>query len=384
MNAAHVSPAAGADAVRERILAAREQKAKLRVVGGGAWKHAGRQVSATQSLSLAHDRGIVEYVPGDLTLTARAGATLAEIETATREHDQWLPLDPWGGDSGTIGATVSTATAGPHAYAMGLPRDVVLGVEMVSGTGQIIRAGGRVVKNVAGFDLTRLAVGSWGTLGVVTEVTVRLRARPPETRTVVLAAPGDASALSAIAAKVRALPFAPLACELVDARLAALLGLPSRSAVIVRVAGNARAVAAQLDHLRGLTAAHDAPDDIWKALREIELTGCASWRWSQLPSAFGDTWTAAAHATRSLHSAMLHASVMRGVVRVLVPIAANDSASDMARAATAFTGTTAIEALPAAAWQHVDLSPAQDAVSRAIRLKFDPDGVLNPGILGDA
>lgn len=373
----------GTVAVAERLRRAREERERLRVMGVGTWIDAGRAVASTATMSIGHDRGIVEYVPGDLTLTARAGTTLAEIELATREHGQWLPLDPWGGDAGSIGATVSTATTGPHAYAFGLPRDNVLGVEMVTGAGHVVRAGGRVVKNVAGFDLTRLAIGSWGTLGVITEITVRLRSRPQHTRTVAFRAAKDAGGLSAVAVKLRALPFAPLACELVDGALAARMGLRSGPAMIVRLGGNRRALDAQVDAFRTLAELDDAPDDVWSALRRSDTPGAATWRWSNLPSLFGDTWTAAAAATHEFPEALLHGSVLRGVVRVIVPAHSSIPAEDLARAATAFTGTIAIEALPRHAWPLVDLPPAHEVLSRAIRAKFDPDGILNPGIAGE-
>ena len=92
-----------------------------------------------------------------------------------RAHDQWLALDPAG--DGTIGATVATCSYGPGATLFGTPRDAVLGMTVVLGTGEIVRPGGRVVKNVAGFDLTRLMVGAWGWLGVITEITLRVRPR---------------------------------------------------------------------------------------------------------------------------------------------------------------------------------------------------------------
>ena len=130
-------------------------------------------------------------MPGDLTLTARAGTTLAEIERATAAERQLLALDPYGTARGTIGATIATASAGPLAHAFGTPRDLVLGLEFVTGDGAVIRAGGRVVKNVAGFDLTRLLTGAWGTLGVITEVSVRLRALPEMEESVALAVRDD-------------------------------------------------------------------------------------------------------------------------------------------------------------------------------------------------
>src|SRR4029453_16598216 len=105
-------------------------------------------------------------------------------------------LAPWGGDAGSLGATAATATAGPMSGALGTPRDIVIGLEAVTGTGDVVRGGGKVVKNVAGFDLTRLMVGAWGTLGIVTEVSVRLRALPEREATVAVAAPNAAPPLS--------------------------------------------------------------------------------------------------------------------------------------------------------------------------------------------
>jgi len=149
----------------------------LRIVGRGTWLDAGSPVSASRQLVLADDHGIVAYVPDDLTITVRAGTTLRELDETLGAHDQWIALDPEGGADVTIGATVATCSYGPAAAFFGTPRDQVLGMTVVLGTGEVIRVGGRVVKNVAGFDLTRLMIGAWGTLGVITEVTLRVRSR---------------------------------------------------------------------------------------------------------------------------------------------------------------------------------------------------------------
>jgi glycolate oxidase FAD binding subunit len=149
----------------------------LRIVGRGTWLDAGSPVAATTRLTLADDSGIVSYVPGDLTITARAGTTLRELAQTLSEHDQWIALDPEGGEDVTIGATVATCSYGPSAMIFGTARDQLLGMTLVTGLGETIRPGGRVVKNVAGFDLTRLMTGAWGTLGVITEVTFRVRSR---------------------------------------------------------------------------------------------------------------------------------------------------------------------------------------------------------------
>ena len=149
----------------------------LRIIGCGTWLGAGSPVVADMRLTLADDSGIVAYVPDDLTVTVRAGTTLRELGETLGQHDQWVALDPEGGPDITIGATVATCSYGPAAALFGTARDQVLGITVVLGTGEVIRPGGRVVKNVAGFDLTRLMIGAWGTLGVITEVTLRVRSR---------------------------------------------------------------------------------------------------------------------------------------------------------------------------------------------------------------
>lgn len=150
---------------------------RLRVIGGGGWLDAGSPVVADRGVALGHDTGVVAYVPGDLTVTVRAGTTLGEIDAVLSEHGQWLALDPAGAPAATIGAVVATDSSGPAAALYGTARDQVLGMTVVTGAGEIVRPGGRVVKNVAGFDVTRLMIGAWGTLGVVTEITLRVRAR---------------------------------------------------------------------------------------------------------------------------------------------------------------------------------------------------------------
>ncbi|HMC57151.1 MAG TPA: FAD-binding protein [Gemmatimonadaceae bacterium] len=365
----------------DRVLAARAAHMPLRIQGAGTWMRAGRPTDIADTLSVAADRGIIEYVPGDLTITVRAGTTLDEVAAATEPHAQWLPLDPWGGNAGTIGATLATATSGPHSHAFGLPRDVALGVEVVTGSGQVVRAGGRVVKNVAGFDLTRLMIGAWGTLGVITEATLRLRARPEVTRTVAIEL-SAATALADVVTRLRALPFAPLACEVLHAGAAALLGFDAGDVLIARLGGNARAVASQLDLMRALGTMSDVPEDVWSRLRQLGLHAAGEWRWSQLPSAFANTWSSADRSARQFPGSLRHGSPMRGVVRVVIPGTAGGDHTDMASGATGFDGTVAVDVLPPTDWARVAPGVAQDPLSRSIRAKFDPEAILNRGILG--
>lgn len=156
----------------------RETRDPLRIVGGGTWLHGGGPWADALPLPLHHLRGVVEYTPGDLVITVAAGTTLAELAATTAEHAQMFALVPYGAPHATIGAVVATAAPAPLAFGDYTVRDLVLGVQVVTGRGDITRAGGRVVKNVAGFDLVRLHAGAFGTLGVITEVSLRLHARP--------------------------------------------------------------------------------------------------------------------------------------------------------------------------------------------------------------
>lgn len=165
-------------AVQQIAHTIRDATAPLRIVGGGSWVQGGGPWADAVPLSTAQLRGVVEYVPGDLVITVSAGTTLAELATITGEHGQMLAMAPYGSAHATIGAAIATASPGPLSYGDYTMRDLVLGLQVVTGNGDITRAGGRVVKNVAGFDLVRLHTGAFGTLGVITEVSLRLHAVP--------------------------------------------------------------------------------------------------------------------------------------------------------------------------------------------------------------
>jgi glycolate oxidase FAD binding subunit len=369
------------DAVREAI----DRRSPLRIVGAGRWLDAGRPVLADGVLELSSLAGITEYVPGDLTLTARAGTRLGEIARAASANGQWLALDPLGDDEGTLGATVATASYGPLATAFGTPRDVVLGAQFVTGTGAVVRGGGRVVKNVAGFDLVRLVIGAWGTLGVLTEITVRLRARPEVDTTVVVAIDESPDGVAGLGARLRALPFTPFAAEVVNAALAAHIGLAARQALLVRLGGSEDAVRSHRAALQPLGEVRDAPADVWPALRRAEPTESACVRLSRRPSRFGETW-AEARTLGGSQTVFMHGSPLRGVVRcVIVPRGPSTDFESQLRDALAAraNATRVFERLPAALWRVVAPSPVADRLSRGIKAAYDPHCLLNPGILGD-
>jgi glycolate oxidase FAD binding subunit len=389
------SAAGGVARLVEAVRDAQARRAPLRIVGAGRWLDAGRLVRAEATLSIAPLSGITEYVPGDLTLTAGAGTTLGEIARATAAHGHWLTLDPFGDDDGTLGATVATGSAGPLATGFGTPRDIVLGVEFVTGIGAVVRAGGRVVKNVAGFDLVRLVTGAWGSLGALTEVTVRLRARPEVDETVAVAVGNGPQQLTALASSLRALPFTPYAVEVVNATLAGRLGLEPRGCVLVRVGGSGDAVRAQRTALSALGELRDVTGPLWPTLRDAEPPGSACLRLSRLPSRFADTWADATRLTEQFSDALVHGAPLRGVVRCVVPnvSTARDGGRGhavvgiqerLARALTApFDGTRIFERVPDTIWRAFGPSVVPDRLSQGIKAAYDPLCLLNPGILGD-
>jgi len=370
----------GTAAVAEAVHAAAAACTPLRLVGRGTWLDAGRPVRAITSLSLAPLAGIVDYTPGDLTLTAGAGTTLAEIARVTRAERQWLALDPFGSPEGTLGATVATTSAGPLAHAFGTPRDNVLGLEFVTGTGAVVHAGGRVVKNVAGFDLTRLLVGSWGTLGAITEVTVRLRARPEVDATIVLPAPAAPTSLGALLDQLRAAPVAALAAELLNAPLAVQLGVADGPALLVRLAGNADLVRAEQAALAALGDAAAAPVDVWDRLRACEPAGAAVARFSGPPARMAATWTHALEVAERWPGTAAHASVGRGVARCVLPT--GDARALASALQPTFAGTRIFERLPNELWATLAPTAVADRLSRGVKRAYDPHGLLNPGILG--
>jgi glycolate oxidase FAD binding subunit len=133
--------------------------------------------------------GIVEYEPADLTLTAMAGIRGRDLLSRTSSSGQWLPLDPPGWGDATLGGLLATGESGSVAQIYGRTRDLTLGLTLVAGDGRVLDVGGRVVKNVAGFDLVRLAVGSRGALGLITRASVRLFPRPERDVGLLVSAP---------------------------------------------------------------------------------------------------------------------------------------------------------------------------------------------------
>lgn len=383
MTARAHSRTAPALAALDCISSARAARRPLRIRGAGSWLGAGRPVSAHSELSLEGARGIVEYVPGDLTITVGAATTLGDIAEATSRERQWLALDPAGDDSGTIGATVATGSSGSLAHAFGTPRDQVLGVEFVTGAGTVVRGGGRVVKNVAGFDLTRLVVGSWGTLGVITEMSLRLRALPEVDTTVAVALPRDVAAVASMLTRLTDARLAAYALEIVNEPLASRMGLGSTALLLARLAGNSALVSAQQATLASFGDARPHVDaSAWRQIRGCD-TGCGVvLRLSQRRSMLADTWNRAIAIAKHA-GGYVHGTVSRGIVRVCLPGEPFALAQILRAELDRFPGTVIFEQLPSPLWTELARPTALDPLSRGVKRAFDPDAILNRGILGE-
>src|SRR5690606_14716789 len=190
------------EGVREVVAAALADAALLEIAGAGSRRGLGRPVTADRALSLDRLAGITLYEPEELVLSARAGTPLSEIRAALGAHDPHLAFEPpdWGPmlggteDAATIGGVIAANLSGTRRVRAGAAREHLPGARMVTGRGEVIRTGGRVVKNVTGYDLCKLLAGTHGTLAVMTELTVKVLPRPEKTRTLLLFGQDEAAA----------------------------------------------------------------------------------------------------------------------------------------------------------------------------------------------
>jgi len=179
--------------LRERVLEAAAAKRPLDIAGGGSKAFLGR-LAEGERLDVTHHRGILDYEPRELVITARCGTPLAEIETTLAERNQMLPFEPpHFADTATLGGCIATGLSGPRRPYSGAARDLLLGVRLLNGRGEILRFGGAVMKNVAGYDIPRLMCGAMGTLGVLLEVSLKVLPLPSREITLVYdESPGEA------------------------------------------------------------------------------------------------------------------------------------------------------------------------------------------------
>lgn len=239
--------------VSELLRHADQKGLKVTVSGGGSKRgFGGRRETYDLEISMSACRGVVEHRCGDLTMTARAGTTIRELTEILSKEGQMLPCDPRWPDTATIGGVIAANETGPRRLRYGSPRDFVIGLRVVYPDGRIIRTGGKVVKNVAGYDMNKLFVGSMGTLGVITEVTVKLRPLPPSRGLVfLLFPPGKEEAIQPCVNGIQASVLEPCTLECLNPALTGeLMGKTDHYALMIAFEDGEESVRAQMDRLR--------------------------------------------------------------------------------------------------------------------------------------
>ncbi len=339
---------------RERVLAAAVDKAPLRIRGGGTKDFYGNKPEGAL-LDTTNHTGIVAYEPTELVVTARAGTRLAELEAALAETGQMLAFEPPHFGEATVGGCVAAGLSGPRRATAGSVRDFVLGVKLLDGKGEILNFGGQVMKNVAGYDVSRLMAGALGTLGLLLEVSLKVLPKPPAEATLRLELPQDKAIEAMNRWGGQPLPISATCWS--DGQLT------------LRLSGARAAVAAAREKIGGEAVA-DA-DGFWRAVREQQddyFSGeAALWRLS-LPS-------------KTAPLALPGAQLIEwgGALRWLT----FDGPAALVREAAARAGghATLFRGSDKSAGAFQPLPAPLMAIHRNLKRSFDPQGLFNPGRL---
>ncbi len=362
-------------------------------------------------LSLDRLNRITDYQPADLTVTAEAGVRMPDLAATLHRENQMLPLDPPFAAEATVGGVIATNGSGPRRLAYGSARDMVLGMHFVTADGTLAKSGGKVVKNVAGYDVAKLLIGSLGSLGIVTDVTFKTFPIPPASTTLLFGFESAGQALLA-AQRIVHSPFAPQALDLLDSHAWSLLperSLPSVAFVLaVGTAGPepvvermGREIPALLRSDRPseiLRLAGEAESDLWNKIQELTPSflrarpGGTVVKSSALMGRIEDVVAAARKAAseNGLTSATL-ARAGTGIVYSYLWPGTEDASADgglanacerLLQQSEQLGGRAIVEWSPASVKQKVNLwgAPGDDfPLMQGIKARFDPHAILNPG-----
>jgi glycolate oxidase FAD binding subunit len=390
-------PATAAD-VAASVAEAARSRAPLSIAGLGSKAQLGAPWNAARRLDLSALAGITMYEPEELVLSAMAATPLETIEALLAAHGQELAFEPmsfgplYGSGPGSLGGCLMTNLSGPRRIKAGAARDHVLGVKGVNGRGEIFKAGGAVVKNVTGYDLSRGLAGSYGTLAIVTELTFKVLPRAETVATLLLSGLAPKAAVEALCAAMGAPADVSGAAHL-PAFAARTLGFPA-SATLLRLEGFAPSVADRFERLaarlRPFASAErlDAAASVglWRAIRDVAPLARAPekiiWKISVAP-------TAGAHVAATIDKVYPGDALFDwsgGLVWVaLEPDCAPDAGAELIRGAIAVQGgghATLVRApddIRAATRVFQPQPPALRALSRRLKAEFDPSGILEPG-----
>jgi glycolate oxidase FAD binding subunit len=386
------------------IRSALAEEKTLEVIGRGTKRAIGRAAQWDATIDLSGLTGVTLYEPEELVLSAKAGTPLAEIEALVAASNQELAFEPMdygpllgtAANAATIGGVLAANLSGPRRIKAGAARDHFLGFSAVSGRGEVFKSGGRVVKNVTGYDLCKVLAGSWGTLAVMTDVTIKTLPKAETEETVLVLNLDDAAAGKAMTAATGSYGDVSAAAHL-PARLAERIAATAAGHAAVtafRLEGVAPSVAQRKAVLEKLVApfgaltalGEQASRAFWRSVRDVTPFAAAGpggrrdlWRISTAPT----EGAAVGRALANEADAEILYDWAGGLVWAALP-AADDAQAPLVRATVAASGghATLIRA-PAAVRAAVDVFSPEPAPLAAltdrVRKSFDPQGVLNPG-----
>jgi glycolate oxidase FAD binding subunit len=352
------------------------------------WLECGNPVRSAQVvMSLSRMNRVVDYSPADLTICAEAGISLSELNSIVRKENQWLPLDPPG--NGTLGAVVACGSSGPLRFRFGTPRDYVIGLRLAHVDGTETKSGGRVVKNVAGYDLNKLYIGSFGTLAVITEVILKLRPVPEGSATVLATAP-DAASIQMLASRiVNNNRLRPASLFVLNQGMSSRLGLSNPgAALLARFVESEAAVSDQLDRLlevrHGIECAMTTVDgdgaDLWRNIADFDETIIL-----KCSIAVSTTSRALELCESRFPESIAAADMGMGLVRIGIQPGDLEIIGRIRSLRTdveSMGGTLIIERAPSFIRLEVDAwgDPGPEIrIMRSIKQRYDPKSLLSPG-----
>ena len=393
--------------VEQVVQAAIASEQPLEIIGHGTKRMVGQPMATNALLDLSALNAVKSYEPNELIITVEAGAPLSDVKSMIDSKNQQFAFEPMNtapllgtAEKGTIGGMIGAGLAGPRRIQAGAARDHLLGAHAVSGFGDGFKAGGRVVKNVTGYDLCKLLAGSWGTLSVMTEVTLKVMPRPESERTLVLRGLDDTAANQAMTAALGS-PFdvsgaahVPKSALRDAAGALGNLGSPGLPLTLVRLEGitaSATHRAASLAKLLSRFGTSETIEDersaaVWESVRDVEpfaakgpLGAWPVWRIVCPPAtgaALGD------RLARETGGDVLY-DWGGGLIWAAMPPKPDAQAALVRQRVTAAGGHAALLRAPEEVRRQVDVfQPASEgvaALSERVRLSFDPKSILNRG-----
>ncbi len=387
--------------VQDAVLWALSGGKTLEVVGRGSKRALGRPSQSDLTLDLSGLSGVTLYEPEELVLSAKAGTPIAEIEALVAERGQQLDFEPLdygpilGLDAGlgSLGGALAANLSGPRRIKSGAARDHFLGVSGVSGRGEAFKSGGRVVKNVTGYDLCKLMAGSYGTLAAMVDVTIKTLPRPETEASVVVAGLDDARAAQAMAAAMGSSCDVSAAAHLPRNVVMSFDGLHVvEAATVFRLDGVAPSVRHRKDALTALMKPFGLVDQadeshsraLWRSVRDAKPF------WASAPSGDWPLWRVSTVPSRGHElvgmlpeNAQWFYDWAGGLLWIAVPPSDDAGAVALRRAIAKASGHATLVRAPAALRAAVDVFEPQTGalagVNKRVKESFDPKGVLNPG-----